>query len=309
MSVVFETVEYHGWRSTRLHNGLIELIVPQEIGIRVMRLGFIGQPNQFLEVPEQLGARGGDAWRIYGGHRLWHAPETFERTYSRDNFPVAHAQHGSTLVVTQAVDHAGIEKQVEITLDAAAARVTVLHRLTNKGLWPVTLAVWALSVMANGGVTIVPLPPRGSHETDLLPNTRLTLWPYTDMSDPRWTWGREYVLLRHDAQAAAPQKFGLANVHGWAAHWHAGTLFACRAAHQPHAEYPDYGCSYEFFTNYQIMEVETLSPLTTLAPNESAEHAETWHLWADVPEPRTEAAAAAHIAPLLAASRGWGEGR
>lgn len=301
MSILFETVNYQGWRSTRLHNGSVELIVPQEIGIRVMRFGFIGQPNQFLEVPEELGTRGGDAWRIYGGHRLWHAPETFERTYSRDNFPVEHAQHGETLIVTQPVDHAGIQKQVEIMLDAEAARATVLHRLTNKGVWPVTLSVWALSVMANGGVTIVPLPPRGSHETELLPNTRLTLWPYTDMSDPRWTWGREYVLLRHDAHAKAPQKFGLGNAHGWAAHWNNGTLFACRAAYQTEADYPDYGCSYEFFTNYQIMEVETLSPLTTLEPGQSATHTETWHLWDGVPQPHNDADVAAHIAPLLAA--------
>ncbi len=301
MSVVFETVMYQGWQSTRLHNGSIELVVPQDIGIRVMRLGFIGQPNQFLEVPEELGARGGDAWRIYGGHRLWHAPETFERTYSRDNFPVEHTLRDDTLIVTQPVDHAGIQKQIEITLDARAPRATVLHRLTNRGVWPVELAVWALSVMANGGVTIVPLPPRGSHETELLPNTRLTLWPYTDMSDHRWTWGREYVLLRHDAAAQAPQKFGLSNTHGWAAHWNNGTLFACCAAYQTGAAYPDFGCSYEFFTNYQIMEVETLSPLVTLEPGQSATHTETWHLWSDVPRPETDADVAAHIAPLLAA--------
>jgi len=302
MTVTFETIDYAGWQScTRVHNGLIDVVVPASIGIRVMRLGFVGEANQFLEVPAHRGLTGGDEWRIYGGHRLWHAPETRERTYSRDNFPVDIQQRGDTLVVTQPTDHAGITKQVEITLSPASASVRVLHTLTNAGLWPVTLAPWALSVMANGGTAIVPLPPHGSHETELLPNTRLILWPYSDMRDARWTWGSDFILLRHDGQAALPQKFGIGNVHGWAAHWNAGTLFAKKAAWLEHEAYPDFGCSFEFFTNRDILEVESLGPLTTLQPGQAITHAEQWHLWRDVPAPTGDEDVRQQIAPLAEA--------
>jgi hypothetical protein len=237
-----------------------------------------------------MGKTNSPEWLNYGGHRLWHAPETRERTYSLDNFPIHMERHGDTFVFTQATDHADIKKQVEITLSRYGSEVSVLHRLTNQGVWAVEAAPWALSVMANGGKAIIPLPPRGSHETDLLPNTRLVLWSYTNMADARWTWGQKYLLLQQDTNPALPpQKIGLANPQGWAAHWNNGTLFAVKTSYQADATYPDYGCSYEFFTNHEILEVESLAPLTTLQPNESVTHLETWQLWDGVPEPKTEA--------------------
>ena len=60
-------------------------------------------------------------------------------------------------------------------------------------------APWALSVMDTGGTAIIPLPPRGSHEDNLLPANSMTFWAYTDMADPRWTWGEKYLLLRQDS--------------------------------------------------------------------------------------------------------------
>jgi hypothetical protein len=46
------------------------------------------------------------------------------------------------------------------------------------------------------------------------------------------------------------------------------------------------------------MEMETLGPLTTLAPGESAEHAERWGLFPGR-DPGTDDATAAALAPLL----------
>lgn len=300
MTLQIESVDYGGWADcVRVSNGLIEIVVPRAIGIRVMRLAFVGGVNQFNELPDHMGKTGGDEWRIYGGHRLWHAPETYERTYSLDNFPVDIQQQGDTLIVTQSTDHAGITKQIELTLSAGAAQVSVLHRLTNTGVWPIPLSAWALSVMAQGGTTIAPLPPRGAASI-LLPNTSLVLWPYTHMADPRWTWGDAYVLLRQNPEATVPQKFGLSNTQGWGAHWNDGVLFAKRAAYVQGATYPDYGCSFEFYTNNAIMEVESLGQVTTLLPNESLTHAETWHLWDNVPPIHSDADVNRHIMPLIA---------
>ena len=40
--------------------------------------------------------------------------------------------------------------------------MTLTHRLTNVGQKPTDLAPWALTVMAPGGVEIIPLPPKGA---------------------------------------------------------------------------------------------------------------------------------------------------
>jgi hypothetical protein len=48
------------------------------------------------------------------------------------------------------------------------------------------------------------------------------------------------------------------------------------------AAYPDFGCTFETFTNADILELETLGPLTTLAPGESVSHTERWTAHRDV---------------------------
>lgn len=291
MSIVMETVPYKGWKNcARLANTQIELIVTGDVGPRVIRLSFLGQNNLFAEYADQIGHTGGDEWRIYGGHRLWHAPEGNPRSYFPDNQPVQIRFDGQTLHVLQSVEPTtGIQKALDFTLAADAAHVRVVHRLTNHGVWPVDLAPWALSVMAPGGVAVVPMPPRGEHPRDLLPVNSLTLWSYTDMSDPRWTWGRKYILLRQDSHAAAPQKFGASLPDGWAAYILNRNLFVKTYRHVPGAAYPDFGCSFETFTNADMLEVETLGPLTQLQPGASVEHVEDWFLFDSVDAPRTEA--------------------
>ena len=272
---------YAGWPNcVRLTAGDVELIATTDVGPRILRLGFIGGPNVFKEYPEELGLTGGDTWRIYGGHRLWHAPEARPRTYAPDNGPVAMEWDGATLRLRQPVETAtGIEKQIEISADPGAPGFRVLHRLVNRSLWDVTLAPWALSVMAPGGRLIAPQEPFRPHSEWLLPARPLVVWHYTDMSDPRWIWGRRYIQLRQDPARAAPQKIGFLNRRGWAAYALKGLLFVKRYEALENAVYPDFGCNTETFTNAEMLEVETLGPLTRLAAAGGAvEHAERWSL-------------------------------
>src|ERR1051325_10946729 len=215
-----ETIPYGGWKNCiRLSNGRIELVATTEVGPRVIRLGFVGGQNLFKEWKDHLGKTWGDTWTLYGGHRLWHAPEVQPRTYQPDNAPVLHLWDGQRLRLTQPVESTtGIRKELEITLAGDANHVTVLHRLTNQGQWPVELAPWALSVLNGGGRAIFPQEPSRPHAEQLLPVRPLVLWGYTDMRDPRWIWGTKYIQLRNDPARNTAQKLGLMNTPGWAAY-------------------------------------------------------------------------------------------
>jgi hypothetical protein len=46
----------------------------------------------------------------------------------------------------------------------------------------------------------------------------------------------------------------------------------------PARTYPDFGCSFETFTNADFLEMETLGPMTKLEPGGSVEHLERWTL-------------------------------
>ena len=302
MSVTVKKVAYGGWKNCcRIANGKTELIVTTDVGPRVIRFGSVGGQNLFREYAEFLGKRGGKQWVNYGGHRLWHAPEDEQRTYCPDNSPVTVEQRAGQVRFIQPVEAmTGIQKEIDIKLAPNRARVVVVHRLRNTGAWPVELAPWALSVMAPGGTCVIPLPARGSHPKDLLPGNMLTLWLYTDMSDKRWTWGRRYILLRQDSSPkATPQKFGALVPDGWAGYALNGQLFVKQFACVAGANYADYGCNFETFTNNGMLEVETLGAFTKIEPGQAVEHVETWSLFDNIPAPQCDRDVERHISPLI----------
>lgn len=276
-----EKVAYGGWANClRLANQEIELIATTDVGPRIIRLGFIGGQNLFAEFPEELGQWGGESWRPYGGHRLWHAPEATPRTYAPDNGPVAYAWHDGILTLMQPVEEmTGIAKEMAISLDPDQNRVRVIHRLTNRNLWTVTLAPWSISMMAPQGRAIFPQEPFVSHPTALLPARPMAIWPYTNMNDSRWTWGTRYIQLQQDPTKENPQKFGILNTQGWAAYILRGELFVKRYPYDSAATYPDYGCNTESFVDANILEIETLGALVPLEPGSSITHTEDWYLF------------------------------
>ena len=297
----YNIIPFLGWdHCVHLSNGRLELMVTTDVGPRIIHLGLTGEENEFATWPEMLGPTGGDDWRIYGGHRLWHAPEDPVRTYWPDNVPVQVAAHDDFVRFIQPLEgNTGIVKEMDIALHPAETRVRITHRLINRNLWDVTLAPWALSVMAPGGGGIIPLPPRGEHPRDLLPSSSLTLWPYTDMADHRWTWGDEFILLRQEPGNDRPQKIGAFVPDGWVAYARRGHLFVKQFPVSEGAAYPDLGSTVELFTNGDMLEVETLGPLTTLQPGAAATHTEVWTLVADVPRPESEQDVIENVLPVV----------
>jgi len=291
--------EYRGWKNCiHISNGIIEAIATTDVGPRIIRFGFSGKENEFCEVQDQVGTTGGDEWKIYGGHRLWHSPEDKARTYVPDNSKIEWKKKKNGIKLSQPVEPwTNIKKDMELTMSPDKAEVTVLHKLTNKGAWPVELSLWALSVMAPGGKEIIPQPTGGNM---LLPNRMLSLWPYTKLNDPRVYWGEKYIMLKQDTSLTYPFKIGLPNVDGWAAYVNNGHMFVKRYQHIKDAVYPDFSASsYETYTINWMLEMESLSPLIVLKPEESIEHTETWTLYDNVKTPENEKEIEEYILPLI----------
>jgi hypothetical protein len=295
-------IAYNGWPNCyEISNGLIELIATTDVGPRIIHCGFVGGENIFRVYDEQAGKTGGNEHRLYGGHRLWHAPEVAPRTYEPDNSAITlEEQDDLEIRLIQPVEKTtGIQKEIDVQMDGRKAHVRLIHRLRNTNLWAVELACWSISVMAQGGKAIIPLPPRGPQPENLLPVNTLTMWAYTNMADPRWTWGNEYIMLQQDPNNDAPQKLGVMNAAGWAAYARNGNLFVKTFTHVAGATYPDWGCTTETFTWASMLELETLGPLVQLRPNASIEHVEDWYLFKDVPTPANDADVNTHILPKM----------
>jgi hypothetical protein len=271
-----------------LENEHISLLVTGSVGPRVISLRLNSGENLFAELPDFVTKRpDGRDFHFRGGHRLWHAPESMPRTYALDDDPVEIIQTEDSLSVTQQVEaESGIEKSMRISLTKGRAQVVIQHVLTNRGLWSVECAPWAITQFRTGGVAIL---PQSREQIDLLPNRSLALWSYTNIASPYVTLGNEYILVRAEAQP--PFKVGFANPRGWLAYWLDGILFVKRAVYDPHAAYYDFGSSSECYCNSHFLELETLAPIGRLEPDTSVTHVETWELFANVEFPADEAAA------------------
>jgi hypothetical protein len=69
---------------------------------------------------------------------------------------------------------------------------------------------------------------------------------------------------------------------GWVAYYRNGFLFVKRFEYKEGSSYPDFGSTVELFTNSEILEVETLGPLSEIKPGGFVEHVEYWSLYKDV---------------------------
>jgi hypothetical protein len=284
-AVKIEKTNYKGWPNCyRITNGEVELIVTSDIGPRIMRYAFVGGQNFFKEFAEGLGKSGEPAWVARGGHRVWAAPEDAVRTYAPDNGPVHIEIKGDVLEATEPVEPlTGLEKQIVVKMSPQGTGVEVLHRIKNAGSHPLHLAPWALTMMAQGGVGIHGFPPRGKHPEVLYPTNPLVMWAFSNLSDHRWHYTRKYLMLHQDPANPDPQKLGSFSQNTWAAYALNSGLFVKRYdAQDSPKNYPDFGCSFETFTNADFLELETLGPLQHLKPGASLQHVEHWTLHKNV---------------------------
>ena len=280
-----QTVDYYGYKCSPLTNGVVRLLVAQDLGPRILSFGFEGRENLFALLPDFVtNCPGVGLFHFHGGHRLWCAPEEPIHTYLPDDKPVEIMPVDEGLLITQPTEpRTGLQKSIEIRLQDDCALVTLTHRITNRGTESVDFAPWAITMFRTGGVAVL---PQSRRDTGLLPNRSLTLWPYSNITNPNVQWGDDLVLIQAGMESAF--KVGFPNPRGWLAYWLENTLFVKHADFHPHAQYFDFGSSSECYCNGQFLELETLAPMLTIAPGDSAAHVETWELYESVKRPNSE---------------------
>jgi hypothetical protein len=280
-AVKVEKVEYKGWHNCwRVSNGDVELIVTADVGPRIIRYGFVNGQNLFKEFPDQLGKSGEKDFQLRGGDRVWKAPEDHIATWAPDNAPVEITLTPTGLIARAPVEPlTNLQKEIEISLAPSGTEVRVAHRIRNRSLFALEFSPWVLTMMAPGGIAVTAFPPRGKHPIDLAVTNPLAMWAYTDLSDKRLTFTRKYLALRQDPHNSAAQKVGIFNPRTWAAYVLNGEAFIKVAQADPAKTYPDFGCSFETFTNNEWLELETLGPLAKVPAGGEVEQVEHWALY------------------------------
>jgi len=126
----------------------------------------------------------------------------------------------------------------------------------------------------------------------------LALWHFTKMNDPRWIWGEKYIQAKQDPTYTSEQKIGVTNKQGWMAYCLNNEVLIKKIVFDLSATYPDYNCNNEIYINGNYLEMETLGPLSTLAPGEAVDHTEHW-LLAEAMVTNDEASIDKDLLPLV----------
>jgi len=253
--------------------------IAQDIGPRILYLASSKRPDfNLLGVLPKAGVETPEGfWKLYGGHRLWSSPEAKPRSYSMDNEPVkVEVKEEKVIIYGNAENQNSLQKEIEIA-PFSKNSIKVIHKIKNIGRWSLKLACWALSVMRENGFAIIPIKAEAVDKDSLLPDRHLSWWPYTNLSDKRLLFENEYIFVKQDPAAESPVKIGAMANPNWTAYWVEGMLFLKKFEKQE-GEFPDYGCNVEVYTNSDMLELETLSPLLMVNPSECIVHEEIWEV-------------------------------
>lgn len=284
--------EFLGQTCIEIAQANLSLLACTSVGPRVLALRVNGEQNIFAELPDfTLENPNGETFHLYGGHRLWYAPEIPEVTYLPDDQPVAIVEDRDAIRMTQPKEKgSGIQKEISLQFLTDGA-VRVGHTLKNLGDKNVVCAPWAITMLKPGGVAILPQPRRIPGTTDKQPNRALVLWPYTNLSDDLIDWGNDFVLVTAQRKRDAV-KVGCPNPDGWMAYFWEGVLFVKFARYTPAALYYDLNASSQCYCNDQFLELESLGRKTVLRPGESVDHLEVWKVYENIQYSATQAGTA-----------------
>ena len=271
----------------------VELFASLDFGPRILKAGIIGRTNFMKQdtdevLTSELGETkfNDDMFRSHGGHRFWISPEAFPRTYYPDNEPVEYEIIQNGVILTPPCQVANeLQLKIQITLDENTHKYKIDHYVTNEGYWPKKIAIWPITVVANGGLELI---PQNTNNTKLLPNRLFAMWPYSKYSDSRLKIGDRYIYLKQDPSSEDPFKLGLFQEFSWASYFLGGDMFVKEYISYDDREYPDFGCSYESYTNADILEMETLSPLYNLDSKQTVSHTEVWSFYENVNIPASD---------------------
>ena len=268
-----------------ISNGCAELQITTDIGPRIISYKALGGENfmyndvkgEAITYHESITSTyGKEKYCFYGGHRLWETPEVFPDTYYPDDEPVKWVETPGGAIFTAPVRPNGLQYSIEVQLADEGSQVSVIGRILNAGDTPCEHAPWGITQVRAGGVAVA---PQNTRDCSPLGNRLVAYWPYDDMTDYRFYPGKRYFTLRQDTACSGAFKFGISSDYCWGGYYIDGQFFKKSFSFNGNTyDYPDYGCNFESYTDYKMLELEALGPVVTIQPGQCAELAEKWEI-------------------------------
>ena len=281
-------IEYENFgRCVRISNGIIDCVVTIEFGPRMIRFGFCDDENILYTDParkyalrnESISAQFGKtaAFYYYGGHRLRISPENLPYAVYPDNSPVVYSILPEGVSFTPPKPkQAQIQLSFEVILADGATDIMLVHSAKNCSKDAKTCGLSPITMLKGGGTAIL---PQNQQNDPMQPNRSFAFWPETDIKDRRITYGNRYLIIRQEPENKTPLRLGINDIPGWAAYSVGGYAIFKHFLHNLQAVYPDSGSSCEIRLTDDFTELNSLSPIFRIEPEEGIRHVENLSLF------------------------------
>lgn len=293
-------IGYSGWTAVwdtvyTLKNNVVTLAIVPKLGGRVMQYDIGTNPFIFIYNSQQMPTTGND---LVGGFRVlpspqsdftWPSPPNLDfnpytctvRANDIDSSVISLESLVENSTDTKYQKHKGLQFKRLITLYKASSRVKVEMTMLNKGTQSMTHGIWDITQTACANST--------------------NCWVYFKRNPTSTLGGGKGYVHYASAPGGVSQWFPNAaegNVMGvqfqkvvgkigadCKAGWicfndrATGYAYAKTFTYQDGKNYPDSGASVQVYTyaDYNLVEVEVLGPLVTLAPGDSTKMVENWY--------------------------------
>lgn len=269
--------DFYGIPTGVLSNSFLSLEYLVERAARIVRLNVNGE-NWLAETPDFGWETAHGYYKIYGGHRLWIAPQVGGRTDVPDDTGITVTTYPNGVDLALPADPVTqLSRRIEIRLEPDAPVVHLKHVLKNEGVWAAECAPWTVTQVRLGGRILVPLASGSLGGNESAPNRMVQFWPCTHLPEPRlqlldrWL---VYPVESYDGNL----KMGCFSPDGWIGYALGDMFFKKSFETSFGPAYPDAGCNVEIFNNPRYAELEALGALNVLQPGECTEFNETWEV-------------------------------
>ena len=267
--------DFYGLPVQEISNGSLRAVCLAETGPRIVGLFAESLPGNLLaETPQAYQDTPAGRYLLHGGHRLWEAPEVVGVTGLPEG-EVSLNILDAGLRIQGAPNPLGLQKTMEIEFTAPRS-LRIRHHIANLDMQDFHLAAWGITQLQPGCTVLVPQPARPAEQAKM-PDRNIVLWPYS-IWPPDAISFNEHGLHFDPAAVQPPFKFGTYAPAGWARAVYESYTFTKRFSAQLDAHYPDYGCNLEIYVGEGYVEIESLSPLTSLPPGATLSHEEIWEI-------------------------------
>lgn len=259
-------------------NGIITLGATLDFGPRIIYFARENETNVMFEDNERcFSEKAGELglWYAYGGHRLWCAPEINPETYFPDNSPVCCCIAENSITLTAPETVFGKKFSIRVIMSEDKPFVKIMQKIINKSAADADFAPWSVTSLKIGGICTVPVCRK---KTGYLANRVFSLWDYSDINDSRFKIDNCVVSVNGSKDCQSPFKVGLNADDGFAAYFIENQIFCKCFLPYKNADYPDFCCNAEIYTNKYFLECELIGEKKIIRPNDAAVLEESWCL-------------------------------